>query len=177
MTSREISALISEHAGFVWRVLIHLGVPQGQLEDLSQDVFLVVLRQLEGFQERSSLRTWLYGICRNVAASARRQRSLRSELLSGELPEVIVQPAQEGVVWIKQAHARLIEAMSELDEEQRMVFVLYEIEELSMEDIASAMQAPPSTCYSRLYVAREKIQQALRRRDKRAQRSQGMGIR
>lgn len=175
MNPRDISALVSEHAGFVWRVLLHLGVPDSQLDDLSQEVFLIVLRRLEGFEERSSLHTWLYGICRNVAASARRQRYVKHEILSGELPETIVQPAQEGVVWIKQAHARLIEALAELSEEQRMVFVLFEIEELSMNEIADATGATQSTCYSRLYAARESVAAALRRREIREPRMKGQG--
>jgi RNA polymerase sigma-70 factor (ECF subfamily) len=175
VSPREISALVSEHAAFVWRVLMHLGVPDSQLDDLSQDVFLVVLRQIEGFEERSSLRTWLFGICRNVAAAARRQGHVKNEVLNGELPETIVQPAQEGVVWIKQAHARLIEALGELSEEQRMVFVLFEIEELSMKEIAGAAGATESTCYSRLYAARDSVQAALRRRALREPRLKGRG--
>ncbi len=175
MSPREISALISEHADFVWRVLMHLGVRDSQLDDLSQEVFLVVLRRVDGFEERSSLRTWLYGICRNVAAAARRRRHVRNEVLIGELPETIVQPAQEGVVWIKQAHARLIDALSDLSEEQRMVFVLFEVEELSMQEIAEAAGAPESTCYSRLYAARESVQAALRRRTLREPRLKGQG--
>jgi RNA polymerase sigma-70 factor (ECF subfamily) len=165
---RQIASIIAEHSSFVWRVLLHLGVPESKLEDLSQEVFLVVIRRLDGFEERSSLRTWLYGICRNLAAAARRDRHLRAEVLSDELPESVVQPAQEGALWIKQAHARLLEALDTLDEEQRQVFVLYEIEELSMEEIAEASGAPPSTCYSRLYTAREKIRAELCRRSNRS---------
>jgi RNA polymerase sigma-70 factor (ECF subfamily) len=96
--------------------------------------------------------------------------------LSGELPETIVQPAQEGVVWIKQAHARLVEALGELSEEQRMVFVLFEIEELSMNEIADAIGAAQSTCYSRLYAARESVAAALRRREIREPRMKGQGV-
>jgi RNA polymerase sigma-70 factor (ECF subfamily) len=159
------AALVLEQAPFIWRVLTHLGVPQQRLEDACQEVFLVVLGNADGYEERSSLKTWLYGICRNIAHVERRRSRVQTEIPTEDLPESIVQPAQEGEVWIKQAHARLIQALSHLDEEQREIFVLFEIEELSMEDIAEALQVPLRTCYSRLGSARQKIHAELRRRE------------
>ncbi|HMI89915.1 MAG TPA: sigma-70 family RNA polymerase sigma factor [Polyangiales bacterium] len=157
------AAVIREHAAFVQRVLRHLGVASSQLDDASQEVFLVVCRQLDKFEGRSSLRTWLYGICRNVAAATRRGGHAR-EVLAAEPPEVDQPPGQDAALWLKQAHAQLMRALESLDEGQRMVFVLYEIEELSMEEIAAALAAPVTTCYSRLYAARERVQALLRRR-------------
>ena len=58
----------------------------------------------------------------------------------------------------------MLQALDGLDEAQREVFVLFEIAELSMEEVAEACGAPLSTCYSRLYSARERIQTELRRR-------------
>jgi RNA polymerase sigma-70 factor (ECF subfamily) len=161
--SAEHAALIVEHAPFVWRVLVHLGVPKGRLEDASQEVFLVLLSGR--FAGRSSLKTFLYGVCRNVASVERRRQRDDRELVTDELPETIVQPAQEGELWIKRAHERLVQALGRLDDEQRQVFVLFELEQLSMDEIARAMHAPLSTCYSRLYAARDAVQAELRRRN------------
>lgn len=161
--SAEHAALIVEHAPFVWRVLVHLGVPQRRLEDASQEVFLVAL--CDGFQGRSAFQSFLYGVCRNVARSERRRYREESEVPMAELPEAVVQPAQEGELWVKRAHARLLHALSGLDEAQREVFVLFEIAELSMEEVARATGSPLSSCYSRLYAARERLQAELRRRD------------
>jgi RNA polymerase sigma-70 factor, ECF subfamily len=160
----DAARIVVEHAAFIWRVLTHLGVPQGRLHDASQEVCVAVLRSGAAFEERSSLQTWLYGVCRNVALTERRRWRARTEVPTEELPETIVQAAQEGELWIKQAHQSLIAALHSLSEEQREVFVLFEIEELTMEQIANALQAPLSTCYSRLYAAREKVHSALRRR-------------
>jgi RNA polymerase sigma-70 factor, ECF subfamily len=157
------AAVVREHAAFVQRVLRHLGVPERQLDDASQEVFLVVCRQLNKFEGRSSLRTWLYGICRNVAHASRRGSGAR-EVLAADPPEQDEPPAQDAALWLKQAHAQLLEALAELEESQRMVFVLYEIEELNMEEVAVALGAPVTTCYSRLYVARDKVQALLRRK-------------
>lgn len=150
------------HAAFVHRVLLHLGVPEDRIDDASQEVFLVVVKQLAAFEERSSPSTWLYGICRNVAHSTRRSLR-RAEMPTDELPDAVLQPAQEGELWARRAHARLVWALGELKEEQRAVFVLYEIEELTLEEIARAEGAPLSTISSRLRAARERVEALLRR--------------
>lgn len=158
----DAAAVVREHAGFVVRVLRHLGVPEQQLDDASQEVFLVVCRRLGSFEGRSSVRTWIYSICRNVAHAARRSRTSR-EVLTSEPPEPQMQAHQDAELWVKQAHAQLLAALTALDEDQRMAFVLYELEELSMEEISSAVAAPLTTCYSRLKLARAKVQAAVRR--------------
>ncbi len=139
-------------------------VPESQLDDVSQEVFVVVFRQLPNFEARSSIRTWLYGICRNVAFSARRKHGGGRELATEEPPDAGELPTQESSTWVKQAHAQLSDALSKLDEDQRMVFVLYEIEELTMDEVADAIGAPVTTCYSRLYAARDKVQALIRRK-------------
>lgn len=159
----EIQSLVREHAPLVWRVLLHLGVPESHLDDLSQEVLLTVWRKLPDFRGQSNIRTWIYGICRNVAADARRSAVARREIPVAQLPETVVQPAQEGSLWVKQAHAQLILALDGLDEEQRMVFVLFEIEQLEMQEISDALQTPLTTCYSRLTAARGKVMAQLRR--------------
>jgi len=159
--SADHASLIVEHAAFVWRVLVHLGVPQSRLEDASQEVFLVALS--DGFEGRSSLQSYLYGVCRNIAQVQRRRYRDNSEIPTAELPETVVQPVQEGELWVKRAHEALLQALDKLDEAQREVFVLFEIAEFSMEEIASTTRAPLSTCYSRLYAARQRIQAELRR--------------
>mgnify|MGYP001551203484 FL=1 len=160
--SRERASLVIEHAPFVWRVLVHLGVPQSRLEDASQEVFLVALD--DGFEGRSSVQSFLYGVCRNIAREQRRRYRDLTEIPTEELPESVVPPAQEGELSVKRAHERLLRALDSLEEAQREVFVLFEIAELSMEEIAQACGAPLSTCYSRLYSARERVQTELRRR-------------
>lgn len=161
-TPLEPAVVIREHAAFVQRVLRHLGVPERQLDDASQEVFIAVCRQLATFEGRSTLRTWIYGVCRNVAHAARRKRSTR-EVLTAEPPETQQAAQQDIQLWLKQAHAQLLAALAALDENQRMVFVLFELEELTMEEVAVAVAAPLNTCYSRLYAAREKVQAAVRR--------------
>ena len=166
MTRLEAAALIREHADFAWRVLRHLGVAEAQLEDLSQEVFLIVLRQLPMFEGRSSVRTWIFGICRNVARRAHDQGRLLRELASAQLPERALPATQDHELWLKQAHARLIALLDALDTEQRTVFILYELEDVAMDEIASLLAAPLTTCYSRLASARARIEAGLRRQER-----------
>jgi RNA polymerase sigma-70 factor (ECF subfamily) len=161
------SGVIREHAAFVWRVLQHMGAHESELDDLCQEALVIVLRQLPSFEGRSSLRTWIYGICRNVAQRARAERGKARELAVPKLPERGAPATQDHALWLKQAYARLVEALDTLDADQRTVFVLYEIEELTMEEIAEAVTAPVTTCYSRLHAARAKIEALLRKGEQR----------
>ncbi len=160
----DAASIVLEHSAFIWRVLTHLGVPKARLQDASQEVCLTLLRSLPSFEGRSSLQTWLYGVCKNIAFAERRRSRENSEIPTDELPETIVQAAQEGELWIKRAHQRLVLALQQLDDGQREVFVLFEIEELTMDEIARSLAVPLSTCYSRLYAARDKVHAELRRR-------------
>src|ERR1041384_5180517 len=63
------------HVGFVWRVLRTFGVPDAQIEDAVQDVFVVVHRRLAEWEGRAAITTWLFAIARRVASTHRRRRS------------------------------------------------------------------------------------------------------
>ena len=67
--------------GFVWRNLRRLGVPDAALDDATQDVFVVVFRQWEGFEGRSSVQTWLFGIVLRVARDHRKVAQRRGRHL------------------------------------------------------------------------------------------------
>jgi RNA polymerase sigma-70 factor (ECF subfamily) len=157
--------VFEEHVGFVFRVLERYGVAEREREDACQEVFLVVFRSLDRFERRSSLKTWIYGICRRVAASFRERAANRRELPSAVLPEPDA-PAHDGgeaALAAKESYALLQELLARLSDEQREVFVLYELEELPMREIAELQSVPLQTAFDRLYAARAKIEAALKR--------------
>lgn len=149
--------LFDEHAAFVWRSLRRLGIAEADLDDVQQEVFLVVYRRLSEYQERDRARAWLYSICTRVARTQRRTVFRRREQLSNEVPEGRVAPTQLVRVEEREALALGHRLLAALPEEQREVFVLYEIEHIPMQQIADALGCPLYTAYSRLRAGRLKI--------------------
>jgi RNA polymerase sigma-70 factor (ECF subfamily) len=72
-SNEDLDRAYKEHFAFVWRSLARLGVPTSALDDAAQDVFIVALRRAAEFSERSSYRTWLFGIAVNIARDQRRR--------------------------------------------------------------------------------------------------------
>lgn len=155
--------IFDEYAPFVWRTLRHLGIAEADLDDTCQDVFTTVHRKLESFEGRSTLRTWIYGICMRVASDRRRRAHVRRERPMAEPPARVVEATQEQDYAHEQARALLARLLDALDEDKRAVFVLYEIEGLPMKEIAEVVGCPLQTAYSRLHAARARVLQGARR--------------
>jgi RNA polymerase sigma-70 factor (ECF subfamily) len=151
------------YSAFVWRVLLRLGVAEADIDDVAQEVFLGIHRNLSRFEGRCSLRTWVYGICHRRAVDYRRRASVRPELYSDDPPEQGVDASQEQGLQLSQARQQLSEVLDALDEEKRVVFVLFDIEGVPMDEVAEIVGCPLQTAYSRLYAARRKVETALSR--------------
>src|SRR5690606_13923988 len=72
-----LDEIFRAHAPFAWRALRRLGVAEADVDDVCQDVFMVVHRKLDAFEGRSSMRTWIYGICARTASDYRRSGRVR----------------------------------------------------------------------------------------------------
>jgi RNA polymerase sigma-70 factor, ECF subfamily len=149
------------YSPFVWRVLLRLGVAEADIDDVAQEVFLGVHRNLPRFEGRCSLRTWVYGICHRRAVDYRRRASVRPELYSDDPPDQGVAASQEQGLVLSQARAQLAAVLDGLDEEKRTVFVLFDIEGVAMDEVAEIVGCPLQTAYSRLYAARRKVETTL----------------
>lgn len=155
---REVLAfelLFESHAAFVWRVLARMGIPASDLPDVSQEVFLSAHRLLATFEQRCAVTTWLYGICVRVASTHRRRLLRRREQLTSDPPE----GSSLGVLSADAAlqRERLERVLYQLPEDRAHVFILYELEELTMSEVAAALGCPVQTAYSRLYSARRAV--------------------
>lgn len=150
-------------ARFVPQTLRYLGVHEQVLHDASQDVLLVALRRLGDFEGRSTLKTWLYGICLRVAHDYRRKNQSNRELLVDSMPEATAPAPQEIAVEQAEWRSALGALLDQLDEKQREAFVLYEIQRLSMKEVADAMGCPLKTAYFRHKSARERVLAAFKR--------------
>lgn len=163
MGSLTFKTLFSEHADFVWRALRRHGVPERELDDARQEVFIVVFRRLSTFEGRSSMRSWMYGIAVRVAMSMRRRAFFRRELLNVPQPEEHATHDMFETYAQKQALERLKVALSSLRHAQREVFVLYELEGMTIAETAAAMGVPENTALYRLYAARRALSSRLQR--------------
>jgi RNA polymerase sigma-70 factor (ECF subfamily) len=106
--------IFREYGSFVWRTLRAHGVPEGYLDDACQEVFLTVFRRLDSFEGRSTLRTWIYGICIRVSMNCLRRAHMRREIPVDVLPESGGAAPQEHAVESRQLADRLVHVLSEL---------------------------------------------------------------
>ncbi len=152
----EFDAVYRAHVGFVWRAVRRFGVAEADLEDAVHEVFLVVHRQLAGFDGRAAITSWLYAIARGVASNRRRsvQRRERHDALAPE-PTAELDPAE------RLARARAAEVIERflggLPAEQRLIFELFEIEGMRGAEIAEAIDLNVNTVFTRLRAARQRF--------------------
>jgi len=134
---------------FSWRVLLHLGVPREALDDAAQELWLVVHRRLEQFEQRSQLKTWLFGIALNVARNHRRSelRRARGQTPPAELfPSV---PDPEMLHTAQQAWDRVQTFLATLDEQRRAIFICSLLEQMSAAETAEATGLDVTAVYHR----------------------------
>lgn len=165
-----LTALFQHHFDLVWRTVRRLGVPPEAVDDAAQEVFVIASRRLASI-ELGKERAFLYGTAVRVAATARRTSSRR---LAAQPPDEATDPADtapapDELVDRKRARQLLDELVARLPDDTRPVFVLYELEGLTMDEIATCLEVPPGTVASRLRRAREVFQAAVARLDERSE--------
>lgn len=150
------------HFRGVWRTLHRLGVRHAQLDDAAQDVFVVVYRRLAEFDGRS-LRGWLYAIAVRVASDYRRRPWYRRAVpLTDGVVDSAPDPGRASE--LSESVRVLHELLEQLPHDQRVVFVLGELEQLTAPEIAKALEVNLNTVYSRQRAARARFDAALARR-------------
>lgn len=153
------------HGEFVWRTLHRMGIRPPHVDDVYQEVFLVVHRRLHTFTGQCAITTWLYEICFRVAAGYRRKAHFRREELVQDWTELESMsssvPSPERQLVSARRAKQLERILDTLPLEYRVVFVMFELEGLSSEEIAECVGAPLGTVYSRLHRARKRFIRAL----------------
>ena len=145
------------------RLLRRLGVRTADVEDAFQEVFVIVHRKLGALEKPSSMRAWVYGICIRVAAKYRRRRSSAREVAEDAADEQIDPTTPVEHLDAKRAREVLVTILDQLDDDKRSVFVLFELEERPMAEVAQIVGCPVQTAYTRLRAAREEVAEAVRR--------------
>jgi RNA polymerase sigma-70 factor, ECF subfamily len=160
-----------DHFSFVWRNVRGLGVAPSGVEDVVQDVFVVVHRRLGEFDgTRASMRTWLFGILRRVVSDHRRTQRRKPAQFGtkeGDAEVETLTDNQRMGPHESAARAEAVRVLSQmldsLDDDKREVFVLAEIEQMSVPEIAQAIDINVNTAYARLRAARKDFEDAVQR--------------
>jgi RNA polymerase sigma-70 factor (ECF subfamily) len=150
-----VEQLYREHHRFVWRSLRRMGVAPDALEDAVQEVFVVAARRLHEFEGRSSVKTWLFSVAMGVFRNERRANARRRQRLAA-------------LAWFQQAftparptaHERveLMDVLMSLDDEERAIVVLIELEGMSGREVADALGLSMHAVYRRHRHARRSLE-------------------
>ena len=168
--------LVRELEAPVFRLVLRLVGDRAEAEDLTQEVFITVFKSIDGFRGDAKLSTWVYRVAVNHCKNRLKYFNRRSKSSQKEFDESIEQatsgatmatsahlPRPDEVVEGEQMERVVKAALSSLDEEQRELVVLRDIEHLSYEEIQQITGLPEGTVKSRLHRARMTLQERVRR--------------
>jgi RNA polymerase sigma-70 factor (ECF subfamily) len=159
VTETEFQRVFDEHKDAVYRFAWRMTSSAAVAEDIAQDVFLSLFRQGNRFDpSRGTMRAFLLGIARNVALKRWRDEKRWKEL--GD-EEFVTQPTSVERIERTEIADTVGNAVRSLPPLQREVLILAEYEDLSLEEIALAVDSEVGTVKSRLHRARENLKQML----------------
>ena len=158
--------LVREYETGVFRLALSILGNEAEANEVTQETFLSALRALPSYQEKKSLKAWLYTIALNHSRSHLRKRKilerLRSTLTSIFRVESEKQVSPEEAVIQSEKEAALWRSLNQLEERHRIVVVLRYFHELSITEISEILAIHEGTVHSRLHSAREKLRDALK---------------
>lgn len=163
---REVSfrLMYDAHVDFVWRNLRRLGVHEAEVDDKTQEVFVIAYRRFDDFEDRGhGPRAWLFQIVLRIASDARRHKRRHPVDPDGGAAQEreSIAPPQADALDRKEQLDLLDRALRSIEVGRRAVLLLHEVEEMTAPEIADVMGIPLNTVYSRLRVARGELEAAL----------------
>ncbi|HLK91286.1 MAG TPA: sigma-70 family RNA polymerase sigma factor [Polyangia bacterium] len=168
----DFDAVYQEHVQTVARWAARLGGPGADIEDLTQEVFLLVNRRLADFRHESRLSTWLFSITAKIVANDRRRRRIRRwwTRFAPHAVERAVATADTPLEELERRERRteFYRALDALNERQRRVLVLFELEEMSVAEIAALLGLRPGNVRVLLHRARAAFLRRMTERELRA---------
>ena len=167
--------LVGQYQDMVFNLSYRFMGNAQEAEDLTQEVFLKIFRSLRSFRGASTLKTWIYRITTNMALNRikfnkRRRRDRQISIdrpLEPDLPPMNEslpdeRPGPDRFAHSGEIQQRLQKALDEINEDQKAVVILRDVEGLSYEDIALALEINIGTVKSRLARGRANIQELLK---------------
>src|SRR6202050_4383093 len=166
-------ALYDGFYDFVSNSALRLGVASDSVDDVVQDVFLVAHARMNTIEQPERLRSWLYSVVRRTASTHRRGEQRRNARRSefNENATSLLQPSPLDLAQLSDGLRLLLLILRDIDPLRREVFVLAELEEMTVPEIAEALAIPLNTAYSRLRSARQDFNVAFEQHARSAERS------
>ncbi len=167
--------LVTKYQDRIYNLVIRLCPQAADAEELAQEAFLKAMERIAQFRGQSQFYTWLFRIAANLAISHRRRggrlkfqsltgsddfENTQAEALTAALAEKRC-PSPVAAAISNESAARVEQAVTELDEEFRVVLVLRDVEEMDYSQIAEVLDVPVGTVKSRLHRARTVLRQSL----------------
>lgn len=159
-----IEQVVREHYSYVRRLALTILDDAAEAEDAAQETFIAANRTHSGFRGDSSYRTWLTRITVNHCRGRLRQRRRRQALLRllGQVKlAAAADTSVESAAAQQAADRHLWQAVDQLDEKHRLPLLLHYVQGLPVPEIAQVLEIPAGTIYSRLFYARQKLQEVL----------------
>ena len=168
---RAFNALVARFQDRVYNLIRRLlGNPE-EARDVTQEVFVSVFEKVDSYRGDASIATWIYRIATNHAKNRIKYLSRRKDRQRESLESLAVPPTSSRLsaevprpdqAYLRERTSRLVDAaLGELDEEQRIVLVLRDVEGQSYEDIAEITGLQLGTVKSRLHRGRQRLKEAL----------------
>ena len=164
---------VRQYGDKVFSLIYRMLGSRPEAEDVAQDVFITVFKTIETFREESKFSTWLYRVTVNHCKNRIKYLARRHERDRDELDETSAQsngagaPARHAppdrALEGAQLEALLQDAIANLDDDHRVVVVLRDVEDLSIEEICEITKLPDGTVKSRLHRARLALRKKLQR--------------
>ena len=161
MLEGEFRALFDAHGVYVMKSLRRLGVRPGDVEDLTHEVFLTVLRKWDTYDATRPPRPWLFAFALRLASAYRHSAYIRRERFEEAEPQGAA--STEHLLMEREESSLVYRALDTLDHDKRVVFTMFELDERTAADIAAELDIPQNTVFSRLRAAREEFTQAAKR--------------
>jgi RNA polymerase sigma-70 factor (ECF subfamily) len=159
----QFRAIFEAELDYVVASLARLGVPDGDRDDLASEVFVRVHRQLHAFDPRRPIRPWLFAFAARVASENRRLARNRREIPTDAIDAPSSAPRPDAQYEEAESQRIVARALEALDLDKRAVFVLHDLDDTPVPEIARALAIPEGTAYSRLRAARAEFAAAVRR--------------
>ena len=165
LTLNEFEAIFQAHSPYVWHSLRRLGVYESDLEDVAHEVFIMLHKKMADYDRARPIRPWIFGFAFRYAARYRALARHRREVKTDDVEYAYADdraPADE-LLDDHQRRQLLQAALATIDFDQRAVFIMADMDGISISEIAETLKLSPNTVYSRRRLAREALMAALKR--------------